>query len=293
MSNYQLSLPKKVGGQAILNLRFRIYFIAVFCVFAGCSALFAQNAGYQRIISLGPAITRQISLLEAEDKVIGVTAYCQIKDKEIVGTITNTNIEKTLLLKPDMVLATRLTNIKTIQRLKKLGINVAVFDEVKSFSQLCKDFLRLARIVGKEKLGNKIISDANEKVFELSLKNRDLPKKKVIVQIGASPLWVAAKNSLISEFIKLAGGINAGPAGENGLVGREYVVRQNPDVIIIIEMGMLAEEETEKWMKLDTINAVKQKKIYIFDSYDICSPTPLSFVKTLEELSEIFHSETE
>ncbi|MDD5454745.1 MAG: ABC transporter substrate-binding protein [Candidatus Ratteibacteria bacterium] len=287
MNNYQLST---------INLKTKKYFnglIFVYCILVIGSTLFAEDADLQRIVSLGPAITRQLSLLEAEDKIVGVTMYCEVKGKEVIGTITDANAEKILMLKPDIVIATGLTDIKTIQELKNLNIDVVVFDEIKNFQQLCKQFLQLARLAGKEEIGSEIVLSAEKKVLGLSLKNKDLPKKKVIVQIGANPLWVAAKNSLINNFIELAGGINLGPDGENGLVSREYVVRHNPDVIIIIEMGILADEEKANWMKLGNINAVKQKRIYIFNAYDICSPTPLSFVETLKEISRILYSEME
>jgi ABC-type Fe3+-hydroxamate transport system substrate-binding protein len=268
-----------------------LFFVAGFSIVV-YSRLFAQDLSPERIISLGPAITRQLSLLDVEDKIIGVTTYCSVSnpvDIERIGTVTEANLEKILMLNPDIVFATNLTNLKTIQRLKNLNINVVVFDEVKNFNQLCGQFLKLAQLVNKEKIGREIISEAGEKLSNLSNKNKNLFPQKVIVQIGANPLWVATKNSLINDFVLLAGGINLGPAGENGLVSREYIVRQNPDVIIIIEMGILAEEEKENWLKFETINAVRQKRIYIVDSYDICSPTPLSFVGTLEELFKLFH----
>ncbi len=272
--------------------KFPIYLCFGICLIISF-ALFAQDSTPQKIISLGPAITRQLSILKAEDDIVGVTTYCEIKGKEIIGTVTDANIEKILLLKPDVVLATRLTNIRTIQKLENLNVKVEIFDEVKSFKQLCKQFLRLARIVGKEKIAGEIVSDVKEKVLGISLRSENLPRKKIIVQIGANPLWVATKDSLINDFIEMAGGINAGPEGETGLVSREYIVRQNPDVIIIIDMGIPAEEEKANWLKLENIKAVIEKRIHIIDSYGICSPTPLSFVETLKELSVILHSETE
>lgn len=293
MTNYQTNNISKQKRFSHRNLGIGICLVIVSCVLVINSSLFSQDSNPQRIISLGPVITRQLSLLKAEDKIIGVTTYCEIEGKDIIGTIMEANIEKILMLKPDIVLATNLTNIKTIQRLKNLKINVAVFDEVKSFQQLCEQFLQLARLVNKEEIGSEIVSKAQEKLSILSQRSKKLPKQKVVVQIGANPLWIATKNSLINDFIELAGGINIGPAGENGLVSREYIVRQNPDAIIIIEMGILAEEEKANWMKLETINAVKQKRIHIVDSYDICSPTPLSFVETLEEISRILHPEVE
>ncbi|MCK4904942.1 ABC transporter substrate-binding protein [bacterium] len=295
MTNYQLSIiniqPKKCRLKILQAYSFRaivfyLYFIA--CILVLSSPLFAQDSSPKKIISLGPAITRQLSLLDVEDKIIGVTIYCDIDGKETIGTIMEANLERILLLKPDVVLATSLTNIKTIQRLKNLNINVAVFGEVKNFNQLCEQFLKLAQLVGKEKIGRAIISKAEEKLSNLSQKNKNLSKQKVVVQIGANPLWIATKDSMINDFVLLAGGINVGPIGENGLVSREYIVKQNPDVIIIIDMGILAEEEKGTWSKFDTINAVIQNRIHIFAAYDICSPTPLSFVGTLEELFELF-----
>jgi iron complex transport system substrate-binding protein len=56
-------------------------------------------------------------------------------------------------------------------------------------------------------------------------------------------------------------------------------------------MGIMAEEEKKNWERYRTINAVKNGRIYIIDSYKLCSPTPVSFVSTLEELVKIIHPE--
>ncbi len=291
MTNFQspgTNIQTKV--YSLWSIVYVLYFIS--CILVIRSPLFAQDSSPKRIISLGPAITRQLSLLDVEDKIIGVTTYCNVPNlvnTEKIGTVLEANIEKILILNPDIVLATNLTNSKTIQRLKNLKINVVVLDEVKNFNGLCEQFLKLAQLVGKEKIGRAIISKAEEKLLNLSQKNKNLSKQKVVVQIGANPLWIVTKNSMINDFVLLAGGINVGPIGENGLVSREYIVKQNPDVIIIIDMGILAEEEKGTWLKFDTINAVIQNRIHILDAYDICSPTPLSFVGTLEELFELFY----
>ncbi len=204
-----------------------------------------------------------------------------------------TDLEKIVTLKPDLVIATTLTNPKTIKRLRSLDIKVVIFDEVKNFNQLCEQFLKLAQIVNREQIGREIISRTEEKMANLQEKVKELSKPKVIVQIGANPLWVATRNSMINDFIELAGGENVGPPGENGLISREYVLKKNPDVIIIIEMGILAENEKEIWSKFRTINAVSKGRIRIIDSYGICSPTPLSFVDTLEEIFKLLHPEIE
>jgi len=54
-------------------------------------------------------------------------------------------------------------------------------------------------------------------------------------------------------------------------------------------MGILADKEKEIWKKYENLNAVKNNRIYIIDAYKLCSPTPVSFVETLEELVNILH----
>ena len=120
-----------------------------------------------------------------------------------------------------------------------------IFEKVKSFLQLSEQILELAGIVSKEELAKGVLEDAERRINLINKKVENLPKPKVIVQIGANPLWIATKDSLINNFIELAGGMYIGPSGENGLVSREYVVRGNPDVIIIITMGIRGEEEKQ------------------------------------------------
>lgn len=249
----------------------------------------------QRIISLGPSVTEGLYLLGVQDKIAGVTVYCQrpedAKNKEKVGTVTEANIEKIIILKPDLVLATDLTNPRQIEKLKSLGIRVVThfIYKNKNFAEICENFINLGTIVGKEEKAREIVYKAKGKVVSIQKRMKGLPKPKVLIQIGAKPLWVATRDSFINDLIELAGGINIGPSGESGLYSREKVLEQNPDIIIIVTMGIIGEEEKIIWQKYRTINAVKNNRIYIIDSYKVCSPTPESFTDALEEIGEFIH----
>jgi iron complex transport system substrate-binding protein len=247
----------------------------------------------QRIISLGPSITEELYLLGVGDKIVGVTTYCdwppQAQRIEKIGTAIEVNLEKVISLRPDLVLATSLTNPKAKEKLKNLGIKVITFPSPKNFCEICKQFLELGRIVGKEKEAEKIVCQAKKAVSSIKEKVKELPRPKVLVQVGAKPLWVAPKDSFINDFIEIAGGINVGPSGKSGLYSREEVLKRNPDVIIITTMGIVGKEEKKIWQKYKTINAVRNNRIYIVDSDKLCSPTPVSFVETLEEMVNILH----
>ncbi|NWF99304.1 MAG: ABC transporter substrate-binding protein [Nitrospirae bacterium] len=247
----------------------------------------------QRIISLAPSITEELYLLGIENRIIGVTTYCKKPiQAQKVGTIIEVNIEKVISLQPDLVLATSLTNPKAKEKLKNLGIKVITFPSAKNFREICEQFLELGKIVGREKKAEEIVYRAKKTVSSLKQKVKELPKPKVLVQVGAKPLWVAPEDSFVNDLIESAGGINIVVDSKTGLYSREEVLKQNPDVIIITTMGIVGKEEKKIWQKYKTISAVRNNRIYIVDSDRFCSPTPVSFVDTLKEMVNILHPHT-
>ncbi|MCD6093307.1 MAG: ABC transporter substrate-binding protein [Candidatus Omnitrophica bacterium] len=273
----------------------RILFFACFFLLSYNSVLVecANKVYSQRVISLGPSLTKELYLLGVEDRLIGCTIYAPecAKDKEKVGTVIDINLERIIKLKPDLVLATSLVNPKQVEKLRKLKIRVVVFSQARSFQELCDQFLELAKLIGKEERASQIIKEMKEKVKSIRDKTEDLKRTEVFIQIGAKPLFTAGKNSFVNDFIEFAGGINIAKDVEVGIYSREKVLEKNPDVIIIVTMGIRGVKEKEIWQRYKNINAVKNKRIYIIDSYKICSPTPISFVETLKELVKILHPE--
>ncbi len=256
--------------------------------------LFNAEENYpQRIVSLGPAITEEIYLLKAGDRLVGSTIYCikppEVKNKVKVGTAIEVNLEKVVALHPDLVLATSLTNLQAKEKLKNLGIKVVTFPAAESFHKICQQFLELGRLVGKEKEAVRIIETAENKVNRIKDKVKKLTRPKVFIQVGAKPLFTMAGDTFVNDFIDFAAGINIAQDAKVGLYSREEVLRRNPDVILIVSMGIAGEKEKEIWAKYKTLNAVKTKRIYIIDPYKLCSPTPLSFAKSLEEIADILH----
>lgn len=249
----------------------------------------------QRIISLGSAITEELYLLGVGDRIIGNTIYCnrpqEAKSKIKVGTVTKVDLEKIISLKPDLILATSLTDRRQLRKMEALKLNVVEIPAEINFSEICKNFLKLAKLVGKEKKAEEILKDIERKAGFIQQKAKNLPKPKVMVQIGAKPLFLATKRYFVHDFLELAGGINIAKEAKSGLYSREEILRQNPDVIIITTMGIIAEEEKINWQKFKSINAVKNNRIYVLDAYKVCSPTPVSFVVTLKEIFEILHPE--
>jgi len=254
----------------------------------------AADQSPHRIVSFGPTITEKLYLLGVQDELVGVTTYCErppeARAKEKIGNVTQVNIEKVVQLKPDLVLATPLTGPRTVERLKHLGIRVIVFKDPNSFTEMNEQFLELGRIVDREKRANEIVGVSEQKVERIMNRVKGLPRPKVFVQIGARPLFTATRHSFLNDFIEFAGGTNIAAGAKTGFYSREEVLWQDPDIIIVVTMGLAAENEKMGWRRFKTINAVKNNRIFTMDSYKTCSPTPRTFVEALEGMVKVLHS---
>jgi len=247
----------------------------------------------RRIISLVPNITEELFDLGVQDRLVGVTTYCQrpaaAQSKERVGAVVEVNVEKILNLQPDLVIASPLTDHKQLQKLQSVGIRVEVFPPPRDFQALCTGFLQLAHMVERKEQARAIIQQAERELATIKGKAKGLAKPRVFVQIGERPLVAAGGDSFIDDFVTFAGGVNIAREVKTSVYSREEVVRKNPDIIIIAKMGMAGEQEKALWVKYKTIRAVQTKRIYTVDPYRFCSPTPLSFVEQVRELVRLFH----
>jgi iron complex transport system substrate-binding protein len=270
----------------------RLAFLSIFLLCLS-SAGSGEDGYPRRIVSLGSSLTEEVFLLGCGDRLVGVTIYCErppaAKEKEKVGTVVEVDLERIVNLKPDLILATSLTDPRDKERLKDLGIRLVEFPYARDFSQVCEKFMELAALLGKEEEGWRIVREAKGRVEAVKERVKNLPRPKVFVQIGMKPLHTVTEESFIGDFIEFAGGVNVARASKSSLYSREQVVRDNPDVIIITTMGMAGQSEKEAWQKFKTINAVKDSRIYIIDAYRICSPTPVTFAEELEEIAGLLH----
>lgn len=291
------SLGLQAGGAPLK--KYGIFVLIFFAAFI-FQSIFVDDAHTsenhpKRIISLAPSMTEGLYLLGAEDIFVGNTTYCvtppAARYKEKVGSITKVDLEKVVGLKPDLVLATSLTNPKMIQKLKSLGIEVKLFPAPRNFTSLCDQFLELGKAIGREPQAKEIVKVAEEKVADIKSRTVMLMKPKVFIEIGTKPLFTANSDYIINDFVKLAGGKNIAEDSRIGVYSKEEVLRRNADVILIVTMGFVGEAEKKAWQKFKILNAVKHDRIYIIDSQKVCGPTPVTFANTLAEISALLHPE--
>lgn len=269
----------------------RLYLIQLSFFFLSTLACWAQTP--QRIISLVPSLTQNLYYLQAEGQLVGCTNYCTAAkpdNKTIVSSAIKMNLEKVASLKPDLVLATGLTPQKEISTLRKLGIKVEVFASPKSFIEMCNQFQLFGELVGKGVEAKQIITQITHKVDSIKQRANMLTQKpKILIQVGANPIYAATPNTYMDDFIIYAGGINPMADLTKSIIGRELVIARNPDYIFITTMGTMGEDERKIYERFPQLSATKKKQIFTIDAEVACLPTPITFLQTLEILTQYIH----
>jgi len=246
-------------------------------------------AAPKKIVSLAPSLTRSIHYLEAEKLLVGVTTFCYIvhdKEKEIVASAVSVNVEKVITLKPDLVVTTAMTKGSTIELLRRAGIQVEVFETPKSFDEICLQFERLGKLIGREAKAQSINRDVRERVTRIKESHQYNHPPKFFFQIGANPLFTVLENTFMDDYITFSGGRNIAAGFTRGTINREFVLSSNPDVIIIVNMGIASDEEKKNWERYPFLNAVKNERIFFLESDMASTPNPPDFLKTMETIRE-------
>ncbi len=260
-------------------------------------AALSEDGQYpQRIVSLGPINTENVFLLGAGNRLVANTSYCvhpaAAKAKVKIGSVMQFNIEQILGLRPDLILATGLTSLQQVAQLTASGARVVHFRQPSSFAAICEQFLELGKLLGLEGKAQEIIDEARKEVGAIQGRVKGLPPKKVFLQVGATPLFSSVETSFTNDFIVLAGGINIAAGKHDGRYNHEMVTAQNPEVIIVAIMGSeggAGAREKEEWLRFAPITAVQNRQVFVLDADLICSPSPLTFVKGLEQMATLIH----
>ncbi len=246
------------------------------------------------IISLGPYVTENLFLLGLEKNIVGLTIHDSARrreGKEIIGTLIDPNIEKIVSLRPAIVIASKEGNRpESIREINRLGIKTLVLEELHSFEDICKNFQLLGDRLGAGRKAAEIIESRKLKLERLRAGLKSKEKKKVFFILGFKPLFTTGGKTYINEIISFAGGINifGGVDKKWFACSREEVIRRNPEFIIFT--GMEKETVPVREM-LHGIRPIRDSDIWEMDDTVIGSPTPDTFVDSVEILAWKLHGE--
>jgi len=254
----------------------------------------------QRIVSFGPNITEILFALGLEEKVVGVSDYCDYPEaaklKPKVGGAFNPSLEKIVELEPDLVLTVKQEQLN--RELENLGVTFMVLDP-EDIDGIFKNIELVGKITGTKKRAEELIKDMKDSISQVIALMEDAPKVRVFFIVDATDLtlpWTAGTGSFIDALITMAGGENIAAKGQGAWVqfSLEQIVSSDPEVIIIQTMTggipTVSKEELEAHPAWGEMTAVKQGNICFINGDLVSRPGP-RIVQGLEAMAKIIHPE--
>ena len=247
-----------------------------------------ENKKYNRIVVLDPATVEMIYMLGAEDKIVGVANLERSKvwpeekvaKLESVGTFIKPSLERIITLKPDLVIMSALTDDNLNNGLKSNNIEVKRV-QANSIEEIFTNFLEVAKMLGKENEANKIIAEKKAKLEEI--KKIATGNKKGLFVMSVSPLMVFGNDNLPNDIMKLLNikNIAENQKGRNPIVTPEFIIKENPDIIITLLPNPTQIVATNPQLK--NVNAIKNSKFIVVNSSQILRGSP----RTIDQIEEI------
>ncbi|MEO6017048.1 MAG: helical backbone metal receptor, partial [Polaromonas sp.] len=199
----------------------------------GVTVTFAVSP--QRIVTLLPSLTETVCELGQCNRLVGVDRYsnypAQVRSLPQTGGGIDPNIEAIVALKPDVVLMAR--SSRGVQRLEALGLKVVALEPrtAADAQRVMGKLGQLLEVPDALKIWRTIDAGVSAAAQSLPASVRNV---KVYYEVSVGG-YAAGTTSFIGETLQRLGvkNIIAPELGPFPRVNPEYVVRANPDLIMI------------------------------------------------------------
>lgn len=234
---------------------------------------------YDRIVVLDPAVVEMVYLLRGEDKLVGIAKLERSKiwpeekteKVESVGTFINPSLEKIIALKPDLVIESFHSSDAIDKSLSSNNIEIIKI-QANSIEDIFKNFQKVAKILGKEKEAEKIIAEKKQKIEEI--KKIDTTEKKGLFILAPTPMRVFGKGTLPNDIMEMLNikNIAAGMQGMSPTLTPEYIIKENPDIILTFVKD--PQEIVRANPQIKDISAIKNNKFVVLETGQILRGSP-------------------
>ena len=222
----------------------------------------------QRIVTLLPSLAETVCALGQCERLVGVDRYTtypeSLRQLPKVGGGLDPNIESVVALRPDVVLMS--LSSRAVDRLESLGIKVLAL-ETKTYDDMHSVLDRLGVLLGVED-AQRVWSTIESGVAEVA---RALPPQAQALQlyfeVNQGP-YAAGQSSFIGETMQRlgVGNVVAPELGAFPKLNPEYIVRANPDVIVVGRRSYAGMEQRPGWR---LIRAVREGRICVLSDAEM------------------------
>ncbi len=260
-----------------------------------------NDAYPKRIICLTEECAETLYLLKEDSRIVGISKYAVRpkrvkKEKEVVCTFLNANLDKIISLKPDLVIGFSDIQADIAKNLIKKGISVWI-NNYRSIKGIKIMINQIGLLVGKQLESINLVNQIESNIKKIKNKNSiKTIKPKIYFEEWFDPLITSIK--WISEIIEICGGenlyksnISKSLAKDRIIKDNQQIIKFNPDIILVSWCGKKFKKtkmiNREGW---ESIKAIKNDSIYEIDSSIILQPGPAALTDGLNIISKIINN---
>lgn len=222
----------------------------------------------QRIVSLLPSLTESVCAMGGCGRLVGVDRYstwpASVQALPHLGGLDDANVEGIVALRPDVVLLAK--SARVTPRLEQLGLKVVALEprshaDVQRVLGKIGAVLQVPEAQGAARIWRQIDAEVSAAAQSLPPRVRNT---RVYYEVNRAP-YAASESSFIGETLSRLGARNVVPAslGPFPKLNPEYVVRANPDLIMIGDRNFEGLAQRPGW---ERIRAVREDRVCRFSA---------------------------
>lgn len=233
----------------------------------------------QRIVSLSIGTDEILMALVTPDRIAALTYLADdggisniVEQAKAVPRKIQANTESIIGLQPDLVIIPDWQPAALTQTLRDTGIPVYIYRSPATIDEVKQSITTIARVVGEEESGSRLIADMDRQLAQISEKVRQIPagSQQVVVRytlLGGR----GGKDSTFEDICRHAGVVEGAEAvglSRNDVMSKEQIVGVNPDVILLPVWDYTGKTDLKKFGEdiqndpaLQSVKAIRSKRL--------------------------------
>ena len=198
----------------------------------------SAHAEVKRVVSLSICQDVILTYVADREQIAALSHYSRDMGRSPIGAlaqtipITHESAEEVIALEPDLILASRHSDLATRNALKRVGIPIELFTEPKTIEESLDQIRIIARLVNREARGDAIVADIEEVLRKAAPEPGTRRVKALLFQNNG---FSTGSGSLVHEMLTYVGFENM--AVRYGLkywgdIPLEWVVADPPEVLL-------------------------------------------------------------
>ena len=229
-------------------------------------------AGELKVVSISPALTELICFLGKEKLLVGRSEVCNypesVKKLPVAGRLAIPFVEKTVGLKPDLLVANDLVNPGVKAALERSGIKTLVMP-----CRSMADYKKCVEVLGKELNASEAAARELERIARWENKPRKKLDLKILWVVWDTPLLTPGRRALLHDIIVKTGAENATGEFDQEYMRPSFDKLLKKDIDVIIWSASSAGwKQRRVWRKFPAVQ--KNRVCAQFDQDALLRPGP-------------------